>query len=1248
MSWFILYIHKIYSYTYCHVRIEIIILCSHQYAEKMNNLLLSTINILILLSSSSSLLHITTYNVYTVTPDDHYYPNTTCHHCHNLQHYLLNITRYFASNTQLLFLPGLHHLHTHLIIQNVHNISLIGSTANGTTLDTVIIQCKSSVGIVMTNITNLTVKNMVIRNCMTNSSQVGTKVFKDDMLCVIFLFSCFKVHIQYAEMYNTELKIGLLAYNILGSFTLSKIKSKGMRIVYTDDYMNTSTKIEQVILIVNQFELIATKTESQREVEKKDVFDYNETYVDYPSCTSYYDYEDYDNDIDNSKIRMVSKMPSDFGVKLDIFQTSYSVSAVISNSTFENLNNDEYDLDSHMHFLDIELNSCNNSFQNTIHIQDSNFTCNRLSSTISFVSIFSLPCTTAIAKADVIKILNCNFINNTIIKANTDIKSSTLAVYAKIYISGCLFHDIFIPGQDLLSIKYITLFIENSKFEFIVTKYIIQLFNVELTLIGTVVFSNMKTLKFINTNKDITFYDYIQYSNVTASNLISGTAQTKINLMDSAYVNIIENDFNGPLFELQGSEVYSYPLCRFQYYKEQINGKGKLNPNKNPLILIGSSNKLNSEIFNDDVGNINCKWNSKSLYYGLNPLKIYEHSIQLGFTDYDFDTGLLCHCLNGTPPNCFTNILGPLYPGQNLRFCLALNSKVTKQSSVPITVEIYDKDYAHSLCIVKSLTEAEQMVNKYCTELTYNIFSESQPQCVLILYNIEYKFPTIFYVQLLKCPAGFSLDNVTKTCDCDQKLKLYSITDNCNINDQTILRPANSWISATTHNNSFTYHVSLHCPFHYCLPHSSHLNFSTPNSQCQFNRSGLLCGHCQQGLSTVFSSYYCQHCSNFYIWLIIPIAVAGLIMVLLLFYLNLTVSDGSINAFVLYTNIISINIPVFFSSINNFTPAYTFISLANLDLGIQTCFYNGMDDYAKMWLQLAFPFYLIFIATLIIITSRYSTTIQRLTARRALPVLATLFLLSYTKILRIVSSVLFFYSTITHLPSKHTTLVWSVDASVPVLGVKFTILFIFCIVLFCMLIPFNIILVFTKTLSRFNLVNKFTPLIDAYRGPYEYELYYWTGFQLLIRSVFFGISALSRNINLTLGIVLISVIIGTHGILWPYKSAAQNVQELLYLFNLQALYTISLYGQDTTNITAVNVLIIIAAVQFSIVFIYHMITYMCDGAIKTKIPLSVNTLIRFVLKRSQDQHHELGDLRYIIPEVTYNYQEFREPLICQD
>ena len=104
-----------------------------------------------------SLLHTTTSTVYTVTPDD---PNTTCHHCHNLQHYLLNATKYFTSNTQLLFLPGIHHLHTDLIIQNVNNISLVGSTSNAT--KDVVIQC-SSVGVVMVDITNLTINNLIIK-----------------------------------------------------------------------------------------------------------------------------------------------------------------------------------------------------------------------------------------------------------------------------------------------------------------------------------------------------------------------------------------------------------------------------------------------------------------------------------------------------------------------------------------------------------------------------------------------------------------------------------------------------------------------------------------------------------------------------------------------------------------------------------------------------------------------------------------------------------------------------------------------------------------------------------------------------------------------------------------------------------------------------------------------------------------------------------------------------------------------------
>ena len=358
----------------------------------------------------------------------------------------------------------------------------------------------------------------------------------------------------------------------------------------------------------------------------------------------------------------------------------------------------------------------------------------------------------------------------------------------------------------------------------------------------------------------------------------------------------------------------------------------------------------------------------------------------------------------------------------------------------------------------------------------------------------------------------------------------------------------------------------------------------------------------------------------------------GFVVVFLLFHLNLTVTNGTINAFVLYTNIISINSHVFFPKVNEFTPAYTFISLANLDLGIQTCFYNGMDDYAKMWLQLAFPFYLIFIATLIIITSRYSIKVQRLTARRVLPVLATLFLLSYTKILRIVSSVLFSYSTITHLPSKRTTLV---DANVPLFGVRFTILFIVCLILFLILVPFNVILLLTRTLYKFRIINRFKPLLDAYQGPHKLKYYYYTGVQLLIRVIFFALSSLERNINLVLGIILLSVAIGAHGIIGPLQSKAKNFQEMLYIINLQILFVVAQYNDQVISPIGYNILFGIAAFHFALIALYHTITYSCNSKIKTRIHSGITTLLEWIT-------------RYKLHGSSYNRQQLVNELKSQN
>ena len=77
-------------------------------------------------------------------------------------------------------------------------------------------------------------------------------------------------------------------------------------------------------------------------------------------------------------------------------------------------------------------------------------------------------------------------------------------------------------------------------------------------------------------------------------------------------------------------------------------------------------------------------------------------------------------------------------------------------------------------------------------------------------------------------------------------------------------------------------------------------------------------------------------------------------------------------------------------------------------------------------------------------------------------------------------------------PSSHQEVVLSVDASysVPLFGLKFTLLFITRLVLFIILLAFNIILLFTRCLARFKLINHFKPILDAFQGPYKDRFYY--------------------------------------------------------------------------------------------------------------------------------------------------------------
>ena len=162
----------------------------------------------------------------------------------------------------------------------------------------------------------------------------------------------------------------------------------------------------------------------------------------------------------------------------------------------------------------------------------------------------------------------------------------------------------------------------------------------------------------------------------------------------------------------------------------------------------------------------------------------------------------------------------------------------------------------------------------FATTVNYTIVSNNTNMCELFL-TISRRLHQVyeaFYVNLLPCPVGFTLQN--GICDCDPCLPPE--IDTCDIEQSLIRRPGNMWISANAQSNDTKYLVG-DCPMDYCLPYSLNILLTNPDTQCQFNRTGILCSQCQHSLSMVFGS---SRCTNIHILIAILILLAWFILVI--------------------------------------------------------------------------------------------------------------------------------------------------------------------------------------------------------------------------------------------------------------------------------------------------------------------------------------------------------------------------------
>ena len=230
-------------------------------------------------------------------------------------------------------------------------------------------------------------------------------------------------------------------------------------------------------------------------------------------------------------------------------------------------------------------------------------------------------------------------------------------------------------------------------------------------------------------------------------------------------------------------------------------------------------------------------------------------------------------------------------------------------------------------------------------------------------------------VDILECPIGFI--QIAGQCHCDHFLDASNVQCNLSATPYMFLRSGNSWFAYNNNTQCIT--GTTNCPFDYCNRSNVSFDIMAPDRQCVANRVGILCGQCQSHLSIMLGSNHCGTCSNWHLFLLPVFAFAGIVLVAVLMFLNLSVSVGTINGLLFYANMVKLNEAFFFP--NGSVPVVSqFISWLNLDLGIKVCLFDGLDGYWNTWLQFGFPAYLFLLMGGIIVGCRYSVWLCRLCA----------------------------------------------------------------------------------------------------------------------------------------------------------------------------------------------------------------------------------------------------------------------------
>ena len=514
--------------------------------------------------------------------------------------------------------------------------------------------------------------------------------------------------------------------------------------------------------------------------------------------------------------------------------------------------------------------------------------------------------------------------------------------------------------------------------------------------------------------------------------------------------------------------------------------------------------------------------------------------------------------------------------------------------------------------------QTSQDIRTECNNLTYSIHTLAKKaeislriEAPLSSSSTPFALPAIVNAVVRECPFGFEVmwnehDNTPLRCDCAPHLRKQGVTCRLDSRMQTIHCKQSMWIG------NFTGDIVVHhnCPLDYCKQEALDISPYNQQEQCNFDRTGVLCGACRPGLSLVLGTSQCLKCPSTFLLLLPLFALAGVLLIAMLLKCNFTVSTGTINGLIFYANIIQANHPIFFPTKGVTFLSYMlsiFIAWVNLDLGIEVCFFDGLDAYTRTWLQFVFPIYVWMLVGILILVSRYSFKFSKLIGSNIVQVLATLFLLSYAKLLRTTLNA-FSPTTLTDRNGTATA-VWLLDGNYSFLKWPHVILFITAVfTLLVHLLPMMLMLLLAPFLQKYTpgrihqLIVKFKPLLDAYQGPYKIKYRYWTGLMLLFRLFLFSLFAANALGDPRVNLLTITLTMLVLLLLWViaegvYRNVKQNKLEQFFLVNLGMFSAASHYirTNEGSSDNSANQQAILSCIMVGSVFVIFLciLAYRC-------------------------------------------------------